>query len=142
MNSCEVWWGDSPMLADGITDVTITRSSPTVDEGVLSVPIFHSPLGVIMGRDHPLAQSDTVALAELRDEALKIWPRPFSPRFYDTIVSSLRDGGFNGPVEELAIFGSRLCRTTPRRAPRSPSVGDRLRLRKQYTSSSPSSSGG
>ena len=113
VSSCEVWWGDAPMLGDGIIEVTITRSSPTEDEDILTVPIFHTPLGVIMGRDHPLAQSDTVALAELRDEAFKIWPRAFSPRFHDTIVSAMRDGGFTGPVEELVIFGSRLLQDDP-----------------------------
>jgi DNA-binding transcriptional LysR family regulator len=113
VSSCEVWWGDAPMLGDGIIEVTITRSSPTEDEDILTVPIFHTPLGVIMGRDHPLAQSDTVALAELRAEAFKIWPRAFSPRFHDTIVSAMRDGGFTGPVEELVIFGSRLLQDDP-----------------------------
>jgi DNA-binding transcriptional LysR family regulator len=114
VSSCEVWWGDAPMLGDGIIEVTITRSSPNEQEDVLTVPIFHTELGVIIGRDHPLAAGETVSLPELRREALKIWPRGFSPRFYDTIVSAMRDGGFTGPVEELVIFGSRLLQDDPK----------------------------
>jgi DNA-binding transcriptional LysR family regulator len=113
VSSCEVWWGDAPMLGDGIIEVTITRSSPTEEEDILSVPIFHTPLGVMMGREHPLAQAPTVSLGDLRHEALKIWPRAFSPRFHDTIVSAMREGGFTGPVEELLIFGSRLLQDDP-----------------------------
>jgi DNA-binding transcriptional LysR family regulator len=113
VSSCEVWWGDAPMLGDGIIEVTITRSSPTEEEDILSVPIFHTPLGVMIGREHPLAQAATVSLGDLHHEALKIWPRAFSPRFHDTIVSAMREGGFTGPVEELVIFGSRLLQDDP-----------------------------
>jgi DNA-binding transcriptional LysR family regulator len=113
VSSCEVWWGDAPMLGDGIIEVTITRSSPTAEDDALSIPIFHTPLGVIIGRDHPLAQGDSICLADLRHEALKIWSRPLSPRFYDTIVSAMREGGFTGPVEELVIFGSKLLQDDP-----------------------------
>jgi DNA-binding transcriptional LysR family regulator len=113
VSSCEVWWGDAPMLGDGIIEVTITRSSPTEADDVASVPIFHTPLGVIIGCDHPLAQADTVCLTELTTEALKIWPREFSPRFHDTIVSAMREGGFTGPIEQLGIFGSRLLQDDP-----------------------------
>jgi len=113
VSSCEVWWGDAPLLGDGIIEVTITRSSPREDDEVLSVPIFHTPLGVIIGAEHPLAQGETVALTELRHEALKLWPRVYSPRFYDTIVSAMREGGFTGPVEELVIFGSKLLQDDP-----------------------------
>jgi DNA-binding transcriptional LysR family regulator len=113
VSSCEVWWGDAPLLGDGIIEVTITRSSPTEEQDVASIPIFHTPLGIILGAEHPLAAGETVSLADLRDEALKIWPRPYSPRFYDTIVSAMREGGFTGPVEELVIFGSRLLQDDP-----------------------------
>jgi DNA-binding transcriptional LysR family regulator len=113
VSSCEVWWGDAPLLGEGIIEVTITRSSPSENEDVVSVPIFHTPLGIILGREHPLAAGETVALGALHHEALKIWPRAFSPRFYDTIVSAMREGGFTGPVEELVIFGSRLLQDDP-----------------------------
>jgi DNA-binding transcriptional LysR family regulator len=113
VSSCEVWWGDAPMLGDGIIEVTITRSTPTEEDDVLSVPIFHTPLGVMIGRDHPLAQRESVSLPDLKTEALKIWPRPYSPRFYDTILSAMREGGFTGPVEELVIFGSKLLQEDP-----------------------------
>ncbi len=113
VSSCEVWWGDAPLLGDGIIEVTITRSSPTDDDDLLSVPIFHTPLGLILGRDHPLASGETVSLGDLRGEALKLWPRVYSPRFHDTIVSAMREGGFTGPVEDLVIFGSRLLQDDP-----------------------------
>jgi DNA-binding transcriptional LysR family regulator len=113
VSSCEVWWGDAPMLGEGIIEVTITRSSPTEADDVLSVPLFHTPLGVMIGREHPLAQHETVCLADLKSEPLKIWPRPYSPRFHDTIVSAMREGGFTGPIEELVIFGSRLLQDDP-----------------------------
>jgi DNA-binding transcriptional LysR family regulator len=113
VSSCEVWWGDAPLLGDGIIEVTITRSSPTDDEDILSVPIFHTPLGVILGREHPLAQAETMSLGDLDDEPLRIWPRAFSPRFHDTIVSAMRENGFTGPTEELVIFGSKLLQDDP-----------------------------
>jgi DNA-binding transcriptional LysR family regulator len=115
VSSCEVWWGDAPLLGDGLIEVTITRSKPTPEEAeeILAVPIFHTPLGVLLGSEHPLAAAPSVALADLGAMPLKIWPRAYSGRFYDTIVSALRDGGFTGPVEELVIFGSRLLQDDP-----------------------------
>jgi DNA-binding transcriptional LysR family regulator len=115
VRSAEVWWGDAPLLDDGLIEVTITRSRPSDDgdEDILSFPIFTTPLGLILGATHPLAQERTVSIDDLRSEALKLWPRPFSPRFYDTIVSALRDGGFTGPVHELVIFGSQLLMDDP-----------------------------
>jgi DNA-binding transcriptional LysR family regulator len=114
VSASEVWWGDAPLLGDGIIEVTITRSSPTDEEDdLVSVPIFHTPLGVILGRSHPLAAGSTVALADFKREGLKIWPRTYSPRFHDTIVSAMRENGFTGPVEELVIFGSRLLQDDP-----------------------------
>jgi DNA-binding transcriptional LysR family regulator len=113
VNSCEVWWGDAPLLMEGVVEVMISRSTPTEDEDILSVPIFHTPLGVILGRDDPMAARECASLPELSSKPLKIWPRPFSPRFHDTIVSAMREGGFTGPIEELLIFGSKLLEEDP-----------------------------
>ena len=138
VKSCEVWWGDSA-LADGLTDVAITRSRPIVpDESVLSVPILQSPLGLVLGADHPAALGDTVRVTDLRREALKIWPRPFSPHFYDTIVYSLRFAGFNGPVEELAIFGAGILAGDPEaRAEIASGAAFGIGFRNQYTELEP-----
>jgi DNA-binding transcriptional LysR family regulator len=109
----EVWWGDSA-VADGLVQVSITRSRPTVpDENVLWVPIIYTPLGLVLGADHPAAQGEKVRIADLRREALKVPPRAFSPHFYDMIVSSLRLAGFGGTIEELAIFGSGILAGDP-----------------------------
>jgi DNA-binding transcriptional LysR family regulator len=106
VRSCEVWWGDSA-LADGLIEVSISRSRPPYDDpAIASVAIMHSPLGLVLGREHPLARGETVAVEDLGDEVLKLWPRPFSPTFFDTIVSSLRGRGFANRVEEMRIFGS------------------------------------
>jgi DNA-binding transcriptional LysR family regulator len=113
VRSAEVWWGHSA-LADRLIEVSLTRSHPPDDDPqLLSVPVMHSTLGLVLGREHPLAKGETVAVSGLRDEALKLWPRPFSPSFYDTILSALRDSGFTGPVEELVIFGSGILRDDP-----------------------------
>ena len=113
VRSAEVWWGHSA-LAEGMIEVSITRSRPPDDDPhLVSVPIMHSTLGLVLGHEHPLARGETAALSGLHGEALKIWPRPFSPSFHDTIVSALRDGGFTGPIEELVIFGSGILRDDP-----------------------------
>lgn len=114
VRSAEIWWGDAPLLEDGLIEVTITRSQPSEDDDdLLAFPIFTTPLGLILGSSHPLAQAPTVSIADLGSEALKLWARPFSPKFHDTIVSALRDAGFTGPVQELVIFGSGLLMDDP-----------------------------
>jgi DNA-binding transcriptional LysR family regulator len=113
VRSCEVWWGDSA-LADGLIEVSISRSRPPEDDAnIAAIAILNSPLGLVLGRDHPLAQGDTVDVEALDGEALKLWPRAFSATFYDTIVASLRGRGFTGAVEELAIFGSGILMHDP-----------------------------
>jgi len=112
VRSAEVWWGDSPLI-HGPVEVTINRSRPEAAPDVASVPIFHSLLGLMLGRDHRLAARPTVAIRDLRGEALKFWPRAFSPHFYDVIMGSLHDAGWNGRVEELVIFGSRMLQDDP-----------------------------
>jgi DNA-binding transcriptional LysR family regulator len=108
IRSCEVWWDDQA-LNGGLVDIAIRRARPNVGTpNAASVPILQSPLGLILGRSHPLAQQEKVDVADLDGVALKLFPRAFSRSFYDTIVSSLRAAGFTGPVEELVIFGSGL----------------------------------
>jgi DNA-binding transcriptional LysR family regulator len=112
VRSAEVWWGDAPLLENGLIEVSIARSRPSGDD-LLAFPIFHTPLGLILGATHPMAQAPTVSIGDLGSEAVKLWPRQFSPGFYDVIVSALREGGFTGPVHELVIFGSRLLMDDP-----------------------------
>jgi DNA-binding transcriptional LysR family regulator len=112
VRSGEVWWGDTPLI-NGLIEVTISRSHPTESPDIDSVVLFHSPLGLVLGRDHPLARDERASLDLLDGEALRLWPRAFSPHFHDTITSALRGGGFGGPVEEMAIFGSRLLGDDP-----------------------------
>jgi DNA-binding transcriptional LysR family regulator len=100
-------------LTDGSTDVNISRNRPPTGKAIASIPVFYSTLGLMLGRDHPQAQRDSVDLRQLNGEPLKIWPRPFSAGFYDTIVSSLRLGGFTGPIEELANFGGQILIDDP-----------------------------
>jgi DNA-binding transcriptional LysR family regulator len=111
IRSVEAWGGGSG-VEDGHIDVSITRSRPGDDaQETVSVPILQSPLGLIVAAGHPIAACERAsALAELRDEVVKIPPRPFAPHFHDTIVEALRRAGFGGEIEELTILGSGILR--------------------------------
>lgn len=138
VRSCEVWWGDSA-LADGLIEVSITRSRPLIpDDDIISVPLIHTPLGLVLGASHHMAKGERARLSDLRGEALKIPPRAFSPHFYDTIVSSLRLAGFGGQIEELAIFGSTILGSDPgARADIEAGRAFGIGFRNQYTSLEP-----
>ena len=99
------------LWADGCHPVLI-RAGRSLDQAGLTGPaVDHwndlaATSNQLLGAGHPAAKGETVRATDMRREALKIPPRAFSPHFHDVIVYSLRLAGFNGPVEELAIFGA------------------------------------
>jgi DNA-binding transcriptional LysR family regulator len=61
-------------------------------------PITTDHLVVALPIDHRLTQQAKVALGELADESLVLFPRRISPHYFDIIVAACRDAGFSPRV--------------------------------------------
>ena len=61
-------------------------------------PITTDHLVVALPIDHRLTNQAKVALSELADESLVLFPRRISPHYFDIIVAACRDAGFSPRV--------------------------------------------
>lgn len=60
-----------------------------------TVPIKADQTGIILPDDHPLTHKKRVALRELKDETLILFPRITNPVMYDEIISYCHQAGFS-----------------------------------------------
>lgn len=98
---CEMWQAESvAAVRAGRFDVGLARC-PELTEDVECVRLREEPIGVVLGRAHPLAARDRVRLADLAAATLAIWPRTLSPGFYDLVVEFFRACGNAGPIQEF-----------------------------------------
>jgi DNA-binding transcriptional LysR family regulator len=86
-------------------DMGLSRCPADLGPGVECEPIQYHRLGVIVGAKHPVAPHDEIRLKALSAESVVIWPREFSPGYYDWIVDALRTRGFVGTVREFEHSG-------------------------------------
>lgn len=101
VRTVEMWQGDSVAAVErGRFDVGMARS-PSLTEGLESIVLRKEPLGVILGAGHRLTGHASVEGAALSDDTLMIWPREFSPGYYQLVLDSFRASGFTGPVAEF-----------------------------------------
>ncbi len=100
----EMWQAESvEAIRAGRLDVGLARHPELPDE-LDSVRIRDEPMGAVFGVSHPLAHEDTFSAADLGDSALVIWPRRFSPAFFDQVVDNYRAGGFHGDIVEMHML--------------------------------------
>jgi DNA-binding transcriptional LysR family regulator len=103
---CELW-GGREAIASGIAEVAIVRGPIPDDPEICGATLLESPLGIVLGSDHPLAGSTTLAVEQLAGSAVTIPARRFAPGFHDAIVAALRSRGFDDDVLEYENLGSR-----------------------------------
>jgi DNA-binding transcriptional LysR family regulator len=84
-------------VAEGSLDLGLIRCPPA-DSGLDARTIRREPQGLLVRRDHPLAEAPAVAVADLADEQVLLHPREANPGHYDAIVGLCRDHGFEPRV--------------------------------------------
>ena len=60
------------------------------------------PLVVTLSAGDELSRRRRLKLSTLRDRLFELWPRDMAPGFYDTIVSTCRNAGFEPNLDEQA----------------------------------------
>lgn len=79
-------------LSDGSIDLGVVRCPPHMSQFDTRV-IRMERQGLLSRRDHPLASSSVVGVADLADETLLLHPREANPGHYDAVIGLLRDQG-------------------------------------------------
>jgi DNA-binding transcriptional LysR family regulator len=81
------------LLLAGELDVGVLRH-PYSTKGLWSSHSLCQTLGVVMGRNHPLARRLTIELGELQSSPLLTFPREIAPGLYDELLAACRAGGY------------------------------------------------
>ncbi|HEX4411285.1 MAG TPA: LysR family transcriptional regulator [Xanthobacteraceae bacterium] len=61
-------------------------------------PIVHDHLVLVLPIDHPLTKLGRVSLKDLANESFVLFPRRFSPSYFDQIINACRNAGFSPHV--------------------------------------------
>jgi DNA-binding transcriptional LysR family regulator len=113
LQMCEMWQTESiEAVKAGRLDVGMARC-PEIPDELASIRIREEPIGVVLGADHPLAAITTLSMDDLAHMTLAIWPRLFSPGFYDQVVNSFRSYGFRGKIQEFEYLTSSVFNSDP-----------------------------
>ena len=88
-------------LREGALDIGVLRSRRQSDELAFE-PLLHERLTVAVARDHRLALRKRIRYADLRGEALIMWPRAEAAETFDTIIGACRHAGFSPQVIQEA----------------------------------------
>ena len=100
----EMWQADIvEAVRAGRLDAGLARH-PALPPELDSVRIREEPLGAVVGAVHPLAERPELTAAELSDSSLVMWPRDFSPTFFDRVIASYRANGFRGGILEMSLL--------------------------------------
>jgi DNA-binding transcriptional LysR family regulator len=109
----EMWQPESlAAVRAGRVDAGMARPA-SVGDGLESVRLREEPIGVVLSERHPVAGGCPLTMDQLADSTLAIWPRQFSPDFFDQVVDSFRGLGFRGPIQEFEYLTSALFDRDP-----------------------------
>jgi DNA-binding transcriptional LysR family regulator len=107
-------WNARMLLAlrSGAIDAAVSLC-PEVAAEFSYLPIRSEPVIALLGRSHPLAGRDAIALGDLAEEGFLLFPRELAPRLYDFMVGFCRHAGFEPLIRgesfhsgwELQILG-------------------------------------
>jgi DNA-binding transcriptional LysR family regulator len=59
------------------------------------------PLALLCGKDHRLAGTDPVPVAELEHETVLLFPRELAPGYYDRVVAACEEAGFQPHIQSF-----------------------------------------
>ena len=83
-----------PALENGNIDMAFSRLEITNGHEITVRPLQQEQLAVALPRQHPLAQSTSVALADLAKETFVMFPRPLNPTYFDILMANCYNSGF------------------------------------------------
>jgi DNA-binding transcriptional LysR family regulator len=113
LQMCEMWQTESlEAVRAGRLDAGMARCEHVPDD-LEYVRLRDEPIGVVLGEGHPLAGESVLTIEQLADSTLAIWPRLFSPDFFDQVVDSFRGHGFRGRIQEFEYLTSALFDRDP-----------------------------
>jgi len=84
-------------LRDG--DVQVGVVHPPLDDPSLACDLIAQvPFSVVLPDTHPLAERDTLELADLASAGFIMFPRQIAPKLYDSIIGLCTDAGFSPEI--------------------------------------------
>ena len=81
-------------LRDGDIQVGVVHP-PLEDASLVCDLIAQVPFSVVLPDGHPLAERDTLELADLASAGFIMFPRQIAPKLYDNIIGLCADAGFS-----------------------------------------------
>ncbi|MGC0317637.1 DNA-binding transcriptional LysR family regulator [Kitasatospora acidiphila] len=75
---------------------------PEPMKGVRSAVVRSEPLALLCGKDHRLAGTDPVPVADLENESVLLFPRELAPGSYDRVVAACEQSGFQPRIQIFA----------------------------------------
>ena len=90
-------------LRDRSVDAAFLRPREADRDGVAITALHLEPMIAVLPREHSSAQAEAIALADLADEPLLLFPREIGPLLFDIVIKACRQAGFE----------PRLGQTTP-----------------------------
>lgn len=75
---------------------------PEQMRGVRSTLVRSEPLALLCGKDHHLADTDPVRVADLENDTLLLFPRELAPGYYDRVIAACEQSGFKPRVQMFA----------------------------------------
>ena len=80
-------------LDQGQLDVAVIRHVAALERDH-AIPLTQTVLGVLLGRDDPMAHRDHIPLSQLAGRALLLFPRHIAPACHEELVRRCRRAGF------------------------------------------------
>jgi len=98
----EVFGGEIPrLLSDGAHDAALCPRT-SFPQAYERQEVRREPLVAAVSSSSEMAARDRVAVAELADAPLELWPREMAPGYYDAVIATCRDAGFEPRCDEQA----------------------------------------
>ena len=83
------------MLAEGELDIAFVRLPCESSKAFELTILDREPMVVALHRDHPLAESDSLALEQLRDTPVVLFPQEVAPGLYDRVHGCCERAGID-----------------------------------------------
>ncbi len=84
-----------PALENGDIDIAFTRLEIKDSDEIKVQPLQQEQLAVALPRQHRLADSPSIALADLAAETFVMFPRPLNPTYFDILMANCHACGFS-----------------------------------------------
>ena len=95
----EIYGSDvASLLGDGTCDLALAPLT-TYPGNLGQRTIRREVVRLAVAESHPLAGTEQIELACLRNETFELWPREMAPGYYDAIVAACRTAGFEPRID-------------------------------------------